>query len=95
MMDMPYSSNKLHPIQKPVETLARLVRSFTLLGELVLDPFAGSGSSCAAAMQTGRRNIGVELDAGYFNQASARLRRLHERIAAKGRFSQVLLPTMR
>ena len=49
VMDMPYSGNKLHPTQKPVEALAPLVRSFTLQGELVLDPFAGSGSSCAAA----------------------------------------------
>ncbi|MGD0732980.1 MAG: DNA methyltransferase [Terracidiphilus sp.] len=49
VMDMPYSGNELHPTQKPVEALAPLVRSFTLQGELVLDPFAGSGSSCAAA----------------------------------------------
>ena len=42
VMDMPYSGNKLHPTQKPVEALAPLVRSFTLQGELVLDPFAGS-----------------------------------------------------
>jgi site-specific DNA-methyltransferase (adenine-specific) len=69
VMDMPYSGNKLHPTQKPVVALAPLVRSFTLPGELVLDPFAGSGSSCAAALLTGRRYIGVELDAEYFHQA--------------------------
>jgi DNA modification methylase len=55
VMDMPYSGNKLHPTQKPVEALAPLVRSFTLPGELVLDPFAASRSSCAAALLTGRR----------------------------------------
>ena len=81
VMDMPYSGNKLHPTQKPIEALAPLVRSFTLPDELVLDPFAGSGSSCAAALLTGRRYVGIELDAEYFHQASARLTRVQERIS--------------
>jgi site-specific DNA-methyltransferase (adenine-specific) len=95
VMDMPYSGNKLHPTQKPIKALAPLVRSFTLPGELVLDPFAGSGSSCAAALLTGRRYIGIELDAEYFNQASARLERVHERIAAKKGPIRFSFPTMR
>lgn len=95
VMDMPFSGNKLHPTQKPVEALAPLVRSFTLPGELVLDPFAGSGSSCAAALLAGRRYVGIELDAEYFNHATARLERVKERIAARKRSSQVLIPTMR
>lgn len=45
VMEMPYSGNKLHPTQKPVAALAPLIRSFTLAGKTVLDPFAGSGSS--------------------------------------------------
>lgn len=95
VMDMPYSGNKLHPTQKPVEALAPLVHSFTLPGELVLDPFGGSGSSCAAALLAGRKYVGIELDAEYFHHASARLERVKERIAEKKRFSQVLIPTMR
>jgi DNA modification methylase len=96
VMDMPFSGNKLHPTQKPVVALAPLVRSFTLPGEFVLDPFAGSGSSCAAAILTGRRYIGIELDAEYFHHALARLERVKERIAARKRSSQhVLIPTMR
>lgn len=83
VIDMPYSGNKLHPTQKPVAALAQLIRSFTLQGELVLDPFAGSASSCAAALLTGRRYIGIELDSEYFNQASERLTRVKERVAAK------------
>src|SRR5581483_5653908 len=59
VMDMPYSGNKLHPTQKPVQALAQLIRSFTLQGETVLDPFAGSGSTCAAALLTGRKYIGA------------------------------------
>jgi site-specific DNA-methyltransferase (adenine-specific) len=95
VMDMPYSGNKLHPTQKPVPVLAQLIRSFSLPGDTVLDAFCGSGSTCAAALLTGRRYIGIELDAEYFNQASARLERVKERIAAKRRFSQVLISTMR
>jgi site-specific DNA-methyltransferase (adenine-specific) len=82
-MDMPYSGNKLHPTQKPVAALAPLIRSFTLAGDTVLDPFAGSGSSCAAALLTGRRYIGVEMDDVYFQQASSRLQRVHQRVAQK------------
>jgi site-specific DNA-methyltransferase (adenine-specific) len=87
VMDMPYSGNKLHPTQKPVVALAPLVRSFTLPGELVLDPFAGSGSSCAAALLAGRKYVGIELDAEYLHQASTRLNRVQERIAGKRRSS--------
>ena len=83
VIDMPYSGNKLHPTQKPVAALAPLIRSFTLQGELVLDPFAGSGSSCAAALLTGRRYIGMELDDAYFQQAVNRMSRIEGRIASK------------
>jgi DNA modification methylase len=83
VMDMPYSGNKLHPTQKPVAALAPLIRSFTLQGETVLDPFAGSGSTCAAALLTGRKYIGVEMDDAYFQHASDRLTRIHQRVAQK------------
>ncbi len=80
VMDMPYSGNKLHPTQKPVAALVPLIRSFSLPGETVLDAFAGSGSTCAAAALTGRRYIGIELDAEYFDQASLRLARVYARL---------------
>ncbi len=83
VVDMPYSGNKLHPTQKPVTALAPLIRSFSLPGESVLDPFAGSGSSCAAALLTGRKYIGIEMDDDYFHQASERLMRVHQRAATK------------
>ncbi len=69
VMDMPYSGNKLHPTQKHVPVLAQLIRSFSLPGDSVLDSFAGSGSTCAAALLTGRRYIGIELDGVYFAEA--------------------------
>jgi DNA modification methylase len=83
VMEMPYSGNKLHPTQKPVAALAPLIRSFTFHGETVLDPFAGSGSTCAAALLTGRKYIGVEMDDAYFQHASDRLTRIHQRVAQK------------
>lgn len=93
VMDMPYSGNKLHPTQKPVAALAPLVRSFTLPGDLVLDPFTGSGSTCAASLLTGRRYLGIELDAQFNEAASQRLDRVKERIAKRS--SPVLIPTSR
>jgi site-specific DNA-methyltransferase (adenine-specific) len=90
---MPYSGNKLHPTQKPVAALTPLVRSFTLPQELVIDPFAGSGSSCAAALLTGRNYIGIELDAQYHQAASQRMTRIRERIAAR-RFSPSCIPAL-
>jgi site-specific DNA-methyltransferase (adenine-specific) len=83
VMAMPYSGNKLHPTQKPVTALTQLIRSFTLPGELVLDSFAGSGSTCAAALLTGRKYLGMELDAEYHRAASERLERVKERIARR------------
>ena len=83
VMDMPYSGNKFHPTQKPVPALAQLIRSFSLPGESVLDPFAGSGSTCAAALLTGRTYIGMEMDDVYFKHASERLQRVHQRVTAK------------
>lgn len=83
VIDMPYSGNKLHPTQKPVSALAPFVRSFSLPGELILDPFTGSGSSCAAAALTGRKYIGIELDSAYSHKAAERLNRVKERIAKR------------
>jgi DNA modification methylase len=93
VIEMPYSGNKLHPTQKPVTMLAQLIRSFSLPGEIILDAFAGSGSTCAAAALTGRRYIGIELDDAYYAQASERMNRIHQRIATKRRPSPVRLPT--
>ena len=92
VMEMPYSGNKLHPTQKPIPALVPLIRSFTLQGETILDPFAGSGSTCAAAALTGRKYIGMEIDDTCFQHATDRLNRVHRRIAAK-RFSGAGIPT--
>jgi DNA methylase len=75
--------SEIEAAQKPVPALAQLIRSFSLPGESVLDPFARSGSTCAAALLTGRKYIGMEMDDTYFQHASERLQRIHQRVAAK------------
>lgn len=68
-----YSDNRAHPTEKAVEILTPLVRAFSSPGDLVCDPFAGSGSTCVAAALAGRHYLGVELDESYCRHARARL----------------------
>jgi DNA modification methylase len=73
VMDWTYTGNKHHPTQKSIHVLKPLIEAFTKPGDLVLDPFAGSGSTCLAAHRTGRGYIGIELDAIYHATARQRL----------------------
>ena len=66
--------DKPHPTTKPLPLMRELVSLFSDPGELVLDPFAGSGSTGVACGQLGRRFQGFELDAGYYEIACRRLR---------------------
>lgn len=68
-----YSGNRHHPTEKPVTSLQPLIESLTSPGAIVLDPFAGSGSTCVAAAQAGRRYIGIELMAQYHAAGQQRL----------------------
>jgi DNA modification methylase len=63
-VDKPHASD-LHPTTKPVELVARMVRNSSREGELVYDPFCGSGSTLLAAHQLKRIGYGVEVDPGY------------------------------
>ena len=76
VIDWHYSGNRLHPTQKPVESLKPLISAFTKPGSVVLDAFCGSGSTLVAAKQTGRRFIGIELDPDHHRTAAHRLRHL-------------------
>ncbi len=58
-------SNDLHPTMKPVELVERSITNSSRSGELVLDPFAGSGSTLIACEKTGRRARLIELDPKY------------------------------
>lgn len=61
----PKDKRGLHPFQKPLPLLEYLIRTYSNEGEIVFDPFVGSGSTCVAALQTGRRSIGVEATRKY------------------------------
>jgi modification methylase len=65
--------NKLHPTQKPEALLARVMLSTTNPGDVVLDPFFGTGTTGAVAKALGRHFIGIERDAGYLAGARARI----------------------
>ena len=65
--------NKLHPTQKPVELLEYLIKTYTQEGETVLDNTMGSGSTGVAALNLGRKFIGIELDEKYFEIAKSRM----------------------
>jgi DNA modification methylase len=76
VIEFRYTGNKLHPTQKPTAALAPLISSFCPPGGVVLDPFAGSGSTLAAAKQLGRRFIGFEINAQHHRTATTRLAEL-------------------
>ena len=67
------ASTKHHPAPYPVELAERLVRMFSFVGDTVLDPFLGTGSTSIAAATWGRNSIGVEVDTHYFKLAHGRI----------------------
>lgn len=68
-----YSGNRHHPTEKTVTSLQPLIESFIHPGAIMLDPFAGSNSTCVAALQAGRRYIGIELLEQYHRTGQQRL----------------------
>ena len=73
VIDWHYSGNRLHPTQKPVQSLKPLIAAFTKPGNIVLDPFSGSGSTLVAAHELGRRFMGIDLDPDHHHTATKRL----------------------
>jgi len=69
----PNAKGKLHPTQKPVALMEYLIKTYTNEGDTVLDFTMGSGTTGVACANTGRKFIGIELDAGYFDIASRRV----------------------
>lgn len=69
-----YTGNVWHPTEKPLCALMPLVRAFSARSDLVLDPFAGSGSTLVAARRLHRHYCGFELDPDYYTRTCQRLR---------------------
>ena len=78
VLEFKKTRNELHPTQKPVDMIEYLIEKFSDKGDLILDPFMGSGSTGVACINTNRNFIGMELDENYFNIAEERIEK-HER----------------
>lgn len=72
--DIRGASTRHHPAPYPEELAERLIRMFSFVGDTVLDPFMGSGTTTVAAAKWGRNSIGVEIDPQYFQMAEKRIR---------------------
>jgi modification methylase len=77
------STRQGHPAPFPERLAERLVRLFSFAGDTVLDPFVGTGTTCIAALQSGRSSIGLEIEEKYLKMAERRLRAS----AAQGRMA--------
>ena len=66
----------LHPTQKPVSLCEYFIKTYSNKGDIILDPFIGSGTTAVAAVSTGRKYIGFEQDDKYFDTAQNRLEKL-------------------
>lgn len=64
---------KIHPTQKPVSVLKKLIQIFTDEGDVVIDPCAGSGSTLRAASETGRNSFGFEVSRNFYNAAKDKM----------------------
>lgn len=77
-----YTGNHGHPSEKAVDTVKPIIQAFTEAGDLVLDPFAGSGSTLVAAALLGRHYIGIELEQEYCDLARRRLAGVQRHLAS-------------
>jgi site-specific DNA-methyltransferase (adenine-specific) len=63
----------VHPTQKPVPLLERLIEIFTDMGDVVIDPCAGSGTTLLACANTGRRGYGFEIKKDFYKAATEKV----------------------
>ena len=82
-----------HPAPFPIELPERLIHLYTYRGDVVLDPFMGSGTTAVAAVRTGRHFVGYDTDPGYVSLATARVRDEQDRVARAGEASPVRVAT--
>ena len=71
----------LHPTVKPIAMVSDAILDVTRRGDIVLDPFCGSGTTILAAERTGRRGYAIELDPGHVDTAIARWERMTKQTA--------------
>ncbi|HKP36941.1 MAG TPA: site-specific DNA-methyltransferase [Pyrinomonadaceae bacterium] len=79
------ASTKDHPAPYPLQLAERLIRMFSFVGDTILDPFMGTGTTNIAAAKWGRNSIGVEVDPKYFEMAAKRIDRETPKLLALDR----------
>ncbi|HYA34195.1 MAG TPA: site-specific DNA-methyltransferase [Candidatus Binataceae bacterium] len=77
------ASTKEHPAPYPMELAERLIRMFSFVGDLVLDPFLGTGTTSAASARWGRNSVGIEVDPHYFSMAQRRVEQAARNLFAR------------
>jgi len=85
--DLVGASTEDHPAPFPVELAERLIRMFSFVGDTVLDPFGGIGSTTLAASRIGRNSVSVELDPEYFGLLKRRLSEAGSNFFSHARFA--------
>ncbi len=81
--DVKGESTRRHPAPFPEEIADRVIRMFSFVGDTVLDPFVGTGTSMVAAGRAGRNSIGVEVDPQYWELSAERLKHAFSTLDAK------------
>jgi DNA modification methylase len=76
--DLGGASTKQHPAPYPLLLAERIVRMFSFVGDTVLDPFMGTGTTSLAAGRWGRNSIGFEIEPKYFEMACRRIKTIQE-----------------
>lgn len=70
---VPGGKNRIHPTQKNLEVLESIIKVHSNPGDLIFDPFSGSGTTALACKNAGRRNISVEIDKTYYEKSVVRI----------------------
>jgi adenine-specific DNA-methyltransferase len=78
-----------HPAQFPLELITRIILASSVPSDVTFDPFAGSGSLLEAAIRTGRKAIGIEIDRGYVSIAIDRIRNAQKDVEARKKQSSL------
>jgi len=84
--DMRHKEERIHPTQKPVPLFIQILEKYSKPGDLVLDPFLGSGTTAIACLRTGRHFIGIEKHEPYFLKAQERIDKERQQARLISRF---------
>ena len=76
----PCGRNKIHPTQKPISLIEKLVNISSNPGDIILDPFMGSGTTAVAALMNGRKFTGCDIDPQFVELARLRVQEVKERL---------------